>query len=57
MQKTGEMTVTLAHGYSSDSTQLDLSNEYQHDLVVSQKSLSSCASDESSLSIGRVWIV
>ena len=27
------MTETLAHGYSSDSTQQQLSNEYQHDRV------------------------
>ena len=27
------MTETLAHGYSSDSTQRELSNEYQHDRV------------------------
>ena len=27
------MTETLANGYSSESTQRDLSNEYQHDRV------------------------
>ena len=27
------MTETLAHGYLSDSTQRELSNEYQHDRV------------------------
>ena len=27
------MTGTLAYGYSSESTQLELSNEYQHDRV------------------------
>ena len=27
------MTETLAHGYSSESTQRELSNEYQHDRV------------------------
>ena len=27
------MAETLAHGYSSESTQLELSNEYQHDRV------------------------
>ena len=27
------MTETLAHGYSSESTQQELSNEYQHDRV------------------------
>ena len=31
--KTWKMTETLAHGYSSESTQRDLSNEYQHDRV------------------------
>ena len=28
-----KMTETLAHGYSSDSTQQELSNEHQHDKV------------------------
>ena len=32
-EKNWEMTETLAHGYSSESTQLELSNEYQHDKV------------------------
>ena len=27
------MTETLAHGYTSESTQRELSNEYQHDRV------------------------
>ena len=27
------MTETLAHGYSSESTRRELSNEYQHDIV------------------------
>ena len=27
------MTETLAHGYSSESAQRELSNEYQHDRV------------------------
>ena len=27
------MTETLAHGYSSERTQSELSNEYQHDRV------------------------
>ena len=31
MQKTRKMTATLAHGYSSEGTQRELSNEYQHD--------------------------
>ena len=50
------MTETLEHGYSSESTQRELSNEYQHDrgLDSFQKSLPSCAFDESSLSVGRV---
>ena len=33
MQNTWEMTETLANGYSSESTQRELSNEYQHDMV------------------------
>ena len=33
MQKTWKMTGTLANGYSSDSTQQELSNEYQYDRV------------------------
>ena len=33
MQKSCKMTETLAYGYSSESTQLELSNEYQHDRV------------------------
>ena len=32
-KKTEKMTETLAHGYSSESTQQELSNEYQHDMV------------------------
>ena len=28
-----KMTETLAHGYSSESTQRELSNEYEHDRV------------------------
>ena len=36
---------TMAHGYQSDSTQLGLSNEYQHDKSLDgfQKSLGPCA--------------
>ena len=30
-EKSVETTKTLAHGYSSESTQRELSNEYQHD--------------------------
>ena len=49
------MTETLAYGYSSESTQVELSNEYQHDMVkMVFKSLRPCALDESSLSIRRV---
>ena len=33
MQKNVQMTETLAYGYSSESTQQGLSNEYQHDRV------------------------
>ena len=33
MQKTWKITEPLAHGYSSESTQQELSNEYQHDRV------------------------
>ena len=50
------MTETLAHGYSSESAQLELSNEYQHDRGLDgfQKSLHPCAFEECSLSIKRV---
>ena len=33
MQKSWEMTETLASGYSYESTQQEISNEYQHDRV------------------------
>ena len=33
LQNIWKMTETLAHGYSPESTQLVLSNEYQHDRV------------------------
>ena len=33
MQKSWNMIETLAHGYSYESTQRELSNEYQHDRV------------------------
>ena len=51
-----KMTETMAHGYSFESTQQKLSNEYKHDRVwmFFLKSLRSCVLDESSLSIGRV---
>ena len=32
-KKTEKMTKTLAHEYSSESTQRELSNEYQNDRV------------------------
>ena len=32
-KKSRNQTETLAHGYSSESTQRELSNEYQHDRV------------------------
>ena len=50
------MTETLAYGYSSERTQRELSNEYQtwQGYDGFQKSLRPCASDGSSLSIGRV---
>ena len=50
------MTETLEHGYSSESTQREISKEYQHDIVLVkcfQNPLCPCALDESSLSIGR----
>ena len=34
MQKTLKMIETLANGYSFESTQRELSNEYQHDRVL-----------------------
>ena len=33
MQKTWKMTEALAYGYSSESTQWEQSNEYQHDRI------------------------
>ena len=33
MTKSSEITETMENGYSSDSTQRELSNEYQHDRV------------------------
>ena len=55
------MTETLAYGYSSESTQQALSNEYQHDRVqmVFKKTLHPCDSDKSRLNIGKVkheWV-
>ena len=34
MPKTSKMIDTLAHGYSSENTQLELSHEYQHGRVL-----------------------
>ena len=50
------MTETLAHGYSSDSSQQELSNEYQYDRVRTyfHNFLLLCALDKSKLSIRRV---
>ena len=49
------MTETLANGYSSKSTQRELSNEYQHvGLDGFQNNMYPCALDKSSLSIVRV---
>ena len=49
------MTETLTYGYSSENTQLELYNEYQHDSLDDfQQSLRPFNSDESSLSIRRV---
>ena len=51
---------TLAHGYSSESTKRELSNEYQHDRVfmVFKNPVHPCVLEESSFSIGWVkeWI-
>ena len=33
MQKTLKITETLANGYSSERSQRELSNDYQHDMV------------------------
>ena len=50
------MTETLAYGYSYESTQWELSNEYQYDRVkmVFSKIFAFLCLDESSLIIGRV---
>ena len=47
------MTETLAHGYSSENTQRELSNEYQHDRfwMFFKKSVHSFSLEESSLNI------
>ena len=46
----------LAYGYSSESAQRELCNDFEHGRVWDsyQKSLGPCAMDESSLSIGKV---
>ena len=49
-----KMTETLAHGYSYENSQRELSNEYQQVLDCFKQSVCSCALDESSLSIARV---
>ena len=49
------MAETLAHGCSSESTQRELSNAYQHDRVkLVIKNFASLCLDEDSLSIRRV---
>ena len=49
------MTGTLAHGHSSESTQQELSNKYQHESSdFFKKPMHSCALDESGFSIERV---
>ena len=50
------MTETLTHGYSSESTERELSNGYPHDKYGFQ-SLHPWALAESSLRIGRVKII
>ena len=42
MQKTLKMTETLAYKYSSESTQWELSDEYQHDKVFQKIFASLC---------------
>ena len=50
------MSKTQVHGYSSESAQRELSNEYQYDRFQMLFSIffCFCALDKSSLSIGRV---
>ena len=56
MMQKQRMAETLTHGFSSESTQRELSNEFQHDRV--QMVLKNrFALDESSRSIGRVKCV
>ena len=49
MQTTCKIIESLAHGYSSESTQQELSDEYQHDrvLMVFKKSLHPGAIEQS----------
>ena len=56
MQKTRKITETLPNGYSSESTQRELSNEYQHDMVKMffKDFCVFCALSECALSIVRV---
>ena len=56
MQKNWKMTETLTCGYSYDSTQRDISNEYQHDRVYMffLNCLYFSTMDENSLSMERV---
>ena len=56
MQKSRKMIEILAHVYSSESTQPELSNEHQHDRVKTVFK-NPCSLDECSLSIGRVVII
>ena len=51
-----KMIKALANGYSSESTQHELSNEYQYDRIsmVFKNTLLPYYLDESSLNIGRV---
>ena len=48
------MAPTLAHGYSSESSQRELSHEYQQGLDGFQNALHPCALNQSSSSIERV---
>ena len=50
------MSETLTYGYTSESTQREPSDEYQHDRFLEdfQESLLSCAFNENCISIGRV---
>ena len=55
-EKSWKMTETMAYGYSSESTQQELSNEYQHNKGLNgfQNFLLFSPMDESSLSMERV---